>query len=110
MLHQCKVGYCCDPSKVKWVTITDKDGTKRTEKIFPCRHNFPYTVTGFDVEINNENGKPHFILSEKLRKYLIEKNIKQAHLSISDESQNAIAFVILETFTKASFIVSKGCT
>ncbi len=47
---------------------------------------------------NNENGKPHFIPSEKLRQYLIEKSIKQAHLSISDESQNAIAFVVLETF------------
>ena len=47
---------------------------------------------------NNENGKPHFIPSEKLRLYLVEKNIKQAHLSISDESQNAIAFVVLETF------------
>ena len=47
---------------------------------------------------NNENGKPHFIPSEKLRQYLVEKHIKQAHLSISDESQNAIAFVVLETF------------
>ena len=47
---------------------------------------------------NNENGKPHFIPSEKLRQYLVKKNIKQAHLSISDESQNAIAFVVLETF------------
>ena len=47
---------------------------------------------------NNENGKPHFIPSEKLRQYLVEKNIKQAHLSISDESQNAIAFVVLEMF------------
>ena len=47
---------------------------------------------------NNENGKPHFIPSEKLRLYLVEKNIKKAHLSISDESQNAIAFVVLETF------------
>jgi len=46
---------------------------------------------------NNENGKPHFIPSEKLRQYLVEKNIKKAHLSISDESQNAIAFVVLET-------------
>ena len=45
---------------------------------------------------NNENGKPHFIPSEKLRLYLLTKGIKQAHLSISDESQNAIAFVILE--------------
>ncbi len=47
---------------------------------------------------NNENGKPYFIPSEKLRQFLVEKNIKQAHLSISDESQNAIAFVVLETF------------
>ena len=27
---------------------------------------------------NNENGKPHFIPSEKLRQYLVENNIKQA--------------------------------
>ena len=47
---------------------------------------------------NNENGKPHFNPSEKLRQYLVEKNIKQAHLSMSDESQNAIAFVVLENF------------
>ena len=47
---------------------------------------------------NNENGKPYFIPSEKLRQYLVEKNIKHAHLSISDESQNAIAFVVLEKF------------
>ena len=47
---------------------------------------------------NNENGKPHFIPSEKLRQYLVEKNIKQAHLSISDESLSAIAFVVLDTF------------
>ena len=47
---------------------------------------------------NNENGKPHFIPSEKLRQYLVENSIKQAHLSISDESQNAIAFVVLEMF------------
>ena len=48
----------------------------------------------------NENGKPHFIPSEKLRLYLLEKGIKQAHLSISDESQNAIAFVVLEVNNK----------
>jgi len=51
---------------------------------------------------NNENGKPHFIPSEKLRQYLVENTIKQAHLSISDESQNAIAFVVLETFDISS--------
>ena len=51
---------------------------------------------------NNENGKPHFIPSEKLRLYLVDKKIKQAHLSISDESQNAIAFVVIETFDDAT--------
>jgi len=59
-------------------------------------------VVGFqDLTVrNNENGKPHFIPSEKLRLYLLEKGINQAHLSISDESQNAVAFVILETSNK----------
>ena len=59
-------------------------------------------VIGFqDLTVrNNENGKPYFIPSEKLRLYLLEKGINQAHLSISDESQNAVAFVILETSNK----------
>ena len=59
-------------------------------------------VVGFqDLTVrNNENGKPHFIPSEKLRLYLLEKGINQAHLSISDESQNAIAFVVLEVNSK----------
>ena len=57
------------------------------------------TVSFQDLTVrNNENGKPHFIPSEKLRLYLVEKGINQAHLSISDESQNAIAFVVIETF------------
>jgi holo-[acyl-carrier protein] synthase len=46
---------------------------------------------------NNENGKPCFIPSEKLRLYLVDRNIKQAHLSLSDEKHNAVAFVILES-------------
>ena len=49
---------------------------------------------------SNENGKPYFIPSEKLRQYLVKKNIAQAHLSISDESKNAIAFVVLESENK----------
>ena len=49
---------------------------------------------------NNDNGKPHFIPSEKLRLYLLEKGVKQAHLSISDENQYAIAFVVLEATDK----------
>lgn len=45
---------------------------------------------------NNEEGKPYFVPSEKLRLYLISKGIKQAHLSLSDEKYNAVAFVVLE--------------
>ncbi len=45
---------------------------------------------------NNEAGKPYFIPSEKLRLYLVDKNIKQAHLSLSNEKTNAVAFVVLE--------------
>ena len=45
---------------------------------------------------SNENGKPYFMPSEKLRLYLKDKDIHQGHLSISDESQNALAFVVLE--------------
>ena len=48
----------------------------------------------------NENGKPYFMPSEKLRLYLQEKGIKQGHLSISDESLNALAFVVLEFESK----------
>ena len=46
---------------------------------------------------SNEHGKPYFMPSEKLRLYLQEKGIKHGHVSISDESQNALAFVVLET-------------
>ncbi len=45
---------------------------------------------------NNEQGKPYFIPSEKLRLYLLDKGIKHAHLSLSDEKFNAVAFVVLE--------------
>ena len=45
---------------------------------------------------SNENGKPYFMPSEKLRLYLKDKEIQQGHLSISDASQNALAFVVLE--------------
>lgn len=57
------------------------------------------TIVSFqDLTVrNNEQGKPYFIPSEKLRLYLVDKNIKHAHLSISDENTNAVAFVVLES-------------
>ena len=54
-------------------------------------------VSFLDLTVrNNEDGKPYFIPSEKLRLYLLEKGITKAHLSISDEKHNAVAFVVLE--------------
>ncbi len=56
------------------------------------------SIVGFnDLTIRkNELGKPYFQVSEKLRQYLLNKNIKQAHLSLSDEKNHAVAFVVLE--------------
>ncbi|SMN10555.1 Holo-[acyl-carrier protein] synthase [uncultured Candidatus Thioglobus sp.] len=50
---------------------------------------------------NNDEGKPFFIPSEKLRLHLLDKNIKKAHLSLSDEKFNAVAFVVLELGEKS---------
>jgi holo-[acyl-carrier protein] synthase len=47
---------------------------------------------------NNEQGKPYFIPSEKLRLYLVDRNIKQAHLSLSDEKfsvQSRLCFYLI---------------
>jgi holo-[acyl-carrier protein] synthase len=50
-----------------------------------------------DLSIHNdENGKPYFITTEKIKLYLSERNIVNAHLSLSDEEKCAIAFVVLE--------------
>ena len=45
---------------------------------------------------NDDKGKPFFVPSEKLRLKLLELGIKKAHLSLSDEQENAIAFVVIE--------------
>ena len=41
-------------------------------------------------------GKPILILAKELQAFLAEKNIKNMHLSISDEKNLAAAFVVLE--------------
>jgi holo-[acyl-carrier protein] synthase len=42
-------------------------------------------------------GKPMMLLSPELQAFLDAKNIKQTHISISDEKTLAAAFVVLET-------------
>ncbi len=53
-----------------------------------------------DIEINNhKNGKPYILLSKKL-KNLLKKKFKiqkyKVHLSLSDEKDYSIAFVIID--------------
>ena len=42
-------------------------------------------------------GKPVLLLASELQAFLHAKNIQQTHISISDEKNLAVAFVVLET-------------
>jgi holo-[acyl-carrier protein] synthase len=42
-------------------------------------------------------GKPGFALAEPLQQWLAEHGVGRLHLSISDESEHALAFVVAET-------------
>jgi holo-[acyl-carrier protein] synthase len=46
--------------------------------------------------INNDLGKPDLKLSKEIYEWLNKNQIKKHHLSIADEKEYAIAFVILE--------------
>ena len=46
---------------------------------------------------HDELGKPLLVLAKPLQDFVNTKNIKQMHLSISDEKNLAAAFVVLET-------------
>ncbi len=46
---------------------------------------------------HDELGKPILILAAELQLFLEAKNIKQMHISISDEKNLAAAFVVLES-------------
>jgi holo-[acyl-carrier protein] synthase len=45
---------------------------------------------------HDELGKPILVLAKELQDFLTEKNIGQMHISISDEKNLAVAFVVLE--------------
>ncbi|WP_330926341.1 holo-ACP synthase [Candidatus Sororendozoicomonas aggregata] len=50
-----------------------------------------------DIEvINNDSGAPLLVLHGYARQMQRQRNISTCHLSLSDESDNAIAFVVLE--------------
>ncbi len=45
---------------------------------------------------HDELGKPMLMLADELQTFLQSKNISQTHISISDEKNLAVAFVVLE--------------
>ncbi len=55
----------------------------------------PLTLSGIGVG-HDALGRPFFELSSVVQTYLQTKGVVQTHLSISDEREHAIAFVILE--------------
>lgn len=55
----------------------------------------PITLQNISV-IHNQLGKPSFVFSVKLAEYFKKLDITHHHLSISDEREMAVAFVILE--------------
>ena len=91
-----------------------KQGKKLNNKInfyakrFAAKEAFVKAIgTGFrsdinfnDIEINNhKNGKPYILLSKKLKNFL-KKKFKiekyKVHLSLSDEKDYSVAFVIID--------------
>ncbi len=46
--------------------------------------------------VNDEHGKPTFDVSPAVKTWLDERSIAQTHVSISDEREHAIAFVVFE--------------
>jgi holo-[acyl-carrier protein] synthase len=55
----------------------------------------PLTFAGIGVS-HDAQGKPQFALSESVQQWLNDRGVTQTHLSISDEREHAIAFVIFE--------------
>lgn len=56
----------------------------------------PATMQNIAVS-HDELGKPILVLAEELQAFLLSKNITKTHISISDEKNLAVAFVVLET-------------
>ena len=46
---------------------------------------------------HDDLGKPILLLNPELQRFLNSKNITKTHISISDEKNLAVAFVVLET-------------
>lgn len=55
-------------------------------------------VTFQNIAVSHDAlGKPLLVLDDELQTVVNQKNISQSHISISDEKNLAVAFVVLET-------------
>ena len=55
----------------------------------------PLTLSGIGVG-HDGSGRPRFELSDAVQTYLQSKGVLRTHLSLSDEKQFAVAFVVFE--------------
>jgi holo-[acyl-carrier protein] synthase len=55
----------------------------------------PLTLNTIGI-VNDEHGKPSFELSATIDEWFYERAITRTHVSISDEREHAIAFVVFE--------------
>lgn len=55
----------------------------------------PLTFAGIGIT-HDTHGKPMFVLSESVQHWLDARGVTQTHVSVSDECDHAIAFVIFE--------------
>jgi len=61
-------------------------------------HGLRHPITLRNITVgHDELGKPIFLFAAELAAYLQQLGVIQHHLSISDERENAVAFVILES-------------
>jgi holo-[acyl-carrier protein] synthase len=55
----------------------------------------PLTLNSIGI-LNDEHGKPNFDVLPVVKAWLDERSIARTHVSISDEREHAIAFVVFE--------------
>ena len=55
----------------------------------------PVSFTSISV-VHDRHGKPGFVVSPELAAWLTAHNIKSTHLSLSDERDYVVAFVVME--------------
>ena len=63
---------------------------------------FRYNLCFTDISIlNNKKGKPYFLFNKKIKDILKKKyklNSFKAHLSLSDEKEHSVSYVVLQKF------------